>query len=74
MAQSFTIKRERLTLDLLLFQAYGPEGQDLVEEALLLNPGLAALGPVIPLGTTVTIPDRPSTDQFTVRPVVSLFG
>lgn len=74
MAQTITIRRENMTLDLLLFQAYGAEGQAMVEQALALNPGLAALGPVIPLGTAVTIPDRPSTDQFKARPVVSLFG
>ena len=74
MAQSFTIKRERMTLDLLLFQAYGAEGQGLVEQAIELNPGLASLGPVIPLNTTVTIPDLPTPDAFKARPIVSLFG
>ncbi|WP_172123236.1 tail protein X [Devosia sp. 919] len=72
--QSFTIARPNMTLDLLLFQAYGPAGQSLLEQALVLNPGLADLGPMIPLGATVTIPDRPAADPFRARPVVSLFG
>lgn len=71
--QSFTIKREAMTVDLMLFQAYGTIGQTLVEQTLELNPGLAAKGPMIPLGTTVNIPDRPTPNPFTVRPLVSLF-
>ncbi|WEJ33851.1 tail protein X [Devosia sp. SD17-2] len=74
MAQAVLIKRERMTLDLLLFQAYGAEGQALLEVALGLNPGLAGLGPHIPQGTTVTLPDRPAPDALRVRTVVSLFG
>lgn len=31
-----------------------------VEAALLLNPGLAALGPELPLGTPVTLPAQPA--------------
>ena len=31
-----------------------------VEATLLLNPGLADLGPVLPLGTPVTLPARPA--------------
>lgn len=66
--------REGMTLDLLLFQAYGASGQALLEQALTLNPGLADLGPMIPLGATVTIPDKPAADPFRARRVVSLFG
>ncbi len=69
-----TVWRENLTLDLLLWQAYGPDGQALLERALELNPGLAGLGINLPLGTLVQLPDRPSADPFTARPVVSLFG
>ncbi|HEV7293120.1 MAG TPA: tail protein X [Devosia sp.] len=74
MAQTITIRREGLTLDLLLFQSYGPSGRDLLEIAFGINPGLADLGPIIPLGTTVTIPDRPVGSALSSRPVVSLFG
>jgi phage tail protein X len=72
--QSFTITRPNMTLDLLLFQAYGAAGQALLEQTLVLNPALADLGPMIPLGTTVNIPDRPASDPFRARPVVTLFG
>lgn len=74
MAQSFTIRRERMALDLLLFQAYGVDGPPLLEAALQMNPGLADKGPFIPLGTVVTIPEKPARDQLRERKVVSLFG
>ena len=42
-----------------------------VEATLLLNPGLADLGPVIPHGTAVTLPDAaPQAEQ---RQVVNLW-
>jgi len=72
--QNITIKRERMTVDLLLFQAYGAAGQGLVAATLEANPGIAEVGPILPLGTIIAIPDKPAADPFTARPVVSLFG
>lgn len=48
------------TLDLLLFRdaGLGPDDLARVYEA---NPGLADLGPVLPLGTVVTVPATPDT-------------
>jgi phage tail protein X len=73
MPETVTVQGENLTLDLILWRKHGKIGQDLVEQALELNPGLAALGPVLPLGTKVTLPDRPASAQRKARPVVSLF-
>ena len=43
------------TVDLACLSAYGRT--DAVTEAVLLaNPGLAALGPVLPMGTQITMP------------------
>ena len=74
MTQIVTVKRERLTVDLLLYHAHGAEGQKLLEATLEMNPGLAESGLVLPLGTVVQLPDLPAADPFTARPVVSLFG
>lgn len=74
MAETITIRGEGISLDLLLWRRYGVRGQGLVEEALVLNPGLAALGPVLPLGTVVTIPDLPPAASAPAVKVVSLFG
>ncbi|ACL55608.1 tail protein X [Methylobacterium nodulans] len=61
-------------LDLLLWRAYGRAGNTaaMLSAALKLNPGLAALGPEIPLLTRVILPDLPTTKP-TTRKVVSLF-
>ncbi len=41
--------------------------QGVTEAVLSLNPGLAGMGPVIPMGTTVTLPDvaeQPTTNTI----------
>lgn len=60
MPQRIVVQQQGLTLDLLLWRIHGRKGQSLVEAALVANPGLAALGPVIPLGTAIQIPDLPA--------------
>lgn len=74
MPQSFQIRREGMTVELLLHQAYGVEGRALLERTLEMNPGVSALGPFLPLGSAVIIPDKPARDAFSYRPVVDLFG
>lgn len=57
-------------LDLMLWRRFGRRGLGLVEATLRANPGLAAMGPVIPLNTTFTIPDLPPPEtRFVERPV-----
>jgi phage tail protein X len=48
------------TLDLLCWRHLGTTA-GVVEAALQLNPGLADLGPVLPEGQAVTLPDRPAS-------------
>ncbi|WP_198475204.1 tail protein X [Aquamicrobium zhengzhouense] len=74
MAEMVTIRGENITLDLLLWRRHGVRGQGLVEETLALNPNLASLGPIIPLGTVVRLPDLPVRQEPAPRKVVSLFG
>lgn len=58
------------TLDALLWRHLGGTA-GYVETALELNPQLAALGPVLPLGTPVELPDlQPATRS---APMVSLW-
>ncbi len=61
MAESVTIRGEGITLELLLWRKHGVRGREIVSAALDANPGLAAKGGFLPLGT-------PSA-----RKVVSLF-
>jgi phage tail protein X len=61
MPQRIVVQQQGATLDLLLWRAHGRKGQGLVEAALVANPGIAALGPIIPLGTAIDIPDLPAS-------------
>lgn len=75
MPKPILVRGEPILLDQLLDAEYGPVlARKLLPAALELNPGLAAFGPVIPVGRSVLIPDRPAPAPFTARPVVSLFG
>lgn len=44
------------TLDQICLRHLGTTGNGTVEHILSINPGLAALGPILPLGTPITIP------------------
>lgn len=47
------------TIDLLCLRHLGTTGQGVVEATYAANPGLAALGPVLPNGTLVTLVEAP---------------
>ncbi len=47
-------------LDILVAELLGKTGDGAVEAVLAVNPGLAALGPIIPLGTDVIVPELPA--------------
>ncbi|MGY6703166.1 tail protein X [Roseinatronobacter sp.] len=73
--KTITIRGEGAVLDALLNAEYGAVlARTLLVPTLELNPGIAALGPVLPIGTEVLIPDRPEPQLFAPRTTVSLFG
>lgn len=74
MAETITIRGDGITVDLLLWRRYGVRGKSLVEQTLDTNPGLAALGPYLPHGTIVNLPDLPPVAARPARKAVSLFG
>lgn len=51
--------RQGEVLDLVCLRHYGSR-PGIVERVLDLNPGLADLPPVLPLGTLITLPDLPA--------------
>lgn len=62
---------EDTRIDQLARDAYGSERGGNVEALLAANPGLAALGPLIPRGTVVLLPQRSepgAASAFTVNP------
>lgn len=61
-------------LDLLLFRRYGRETKGLVEQVYADNPGLAALGPVLPLGTDVAVTPPTPPPAKPKRKVVQLYS
>lgn len=52
------------TVDLLCWRHLGATAE-VTEAALALNPGLAAHGNTIPMGTLVTLPDLPTAPTAT---------
>lgn len=73
MPETITVRGENITIDLLLWRKYGVRGRSLLERTYDLNQDLALLGPVLPLGTMVTLPDL-AAETAEARQVVSLFG
>lgn len=47
------------TLERICWRVLGTTEGGVVEQAYTLNPGLAALGTILPEGTEVTLPDPP---------------
>jgi phage tail protein X len=70
--ETVTIRGDGIALDLLLWRRFGRQGLALVEMTLALNPGLAATGLDLPLGTSVKLPVPPASTPFVAEPV-SLF-
>ncbi len=61
------IARQGETLDAIAWRHYGRTA-GVVEAVLEANPGLAALGPQLPLGTAVELPDiAPATEVALVQ-------
>lgn len=64
--------REGDTLDALCWRHLGHTA-GFVEKALELNPGLCVLGPVLPHGTAVDLPEITTTATAATRPLVQLW-
>lgn len=67
-----TVTRENMTLDLVVWQAFGRQDGGLVAQTLALNPGLAALGVILPVGTVVKLPE-PAAPTPPLRDTVRLW-
>ena len=65
--QSRTLQGD--SVDSLCWRHYGRTA-DVVEAVLEANPGLAALGPILPQGMQVVMPDMPKP---TVKPLIQLW-
>ncbi|TRL35483.1 tail protein X [Rhizobium straminoryzae] len=72
MPETYTVRGEGQTVELVLHRRHGARGRTLIAETLRINPGLAALGAWLPPGTQFLLPDLPA-ETATVRPRKSLF-
>lgn len=68
MATIYTTRQGEM-VDSICRRAYGDES-GYVEAVLDANPGLAALPPILPIGTNIRLPDVPKASE--VIPIVSL--
>lgn len=55
------LTKEGDTADLIAWKIYGRQDGRVVEELIDANPGLADLGPELPAGMTVLVPDVDET-------------
>jgi len=55
----FYLSKEGDSVDRIVWKHYEREGAGLVELVLEANPGIADLGPVLPMGTRVVLPRVP---------------
>lgn len=76
MPETITVKRVGVRVSRLLWRAYGQAGDTpaMLRATYAANPGLAALGPVLPLGTRLVLPDLITAKAASTRTGVSLFG
>lgn len=77
MPTQVTVAGKGISVSLLLWRHGRHRGQtaERLAQTLALNPELAALGPILPIGTVVLIPDLPPVLERAraAAPAVSLF-
>lgn len=72
-AETLTVAGSAQPLDLLLYRRYRREIPGFVEATYAANPGLADLGPLLPIGTKVTVTVPVPAPVVTARNLVRLF-
>jgi len=54
--ETVKVEREGLTLSRIIWRRFKKQVPGLVDRVLDINPGLSALGPILPVGTVIKIP------------------
>ncbi|MBX8785235.1 tail protein X (plasmid) [Pseudochrobactrum algeriensis] len=54
--ETVVVKGEAITLSLLVWRRFKRQSMGFVERVLDMNPGLADIGPIIPVGTSIRFP------------------
>jgi len=71
--QTIKVEAEELTLDQLVWRKFRRPIPGLVEQVLALNPGLAQLGPYLPLGRTIVLPVLQEAALAPKREIIQLW-
>ena len=71
--ETIVVKGEAITLSLLVWRRFKKQSTGFVERVLDLNPGLADLGPIIPVGTAIRFPVDAPELQKKERNIVHLW-
>lgn len=71
-AKIVMVEGDRIALDALVFEVTGRE--DMVAAVLDANPGLAAKGPILPVGTLVKIPEASAAETSEPDQAVTLWS
>lgn len=56
------VTTREIRLDLLVAELMGTTADGAVEALLAANPGLAAVGPFVPAGREIVVPEMPATE------------
>lgn len=67
------VVRDGMALDLVVWNELGRQDEQLVEQALARNPGIASAGTILPVGTIVDLPDPPAA-RARLRETVKLWS
>ena len=70
--EEVTVEGEGLTLSLIVWRRFHRPMPKLVEKIVDRNPGLAELGPILPVGTRFDMP-IPAPEQDPVLPAIRLW-
>lgn len=69
MTQTVTVEGDALTVSLIVWRRFKRPMPGLVETILDANPGLADLGPILPLGTVFEMPVPIARDHQVLDPI-----
>jgi len=67
------VVQDRMTLDLVIWRELGRQDEQLVEQTLARNPGIASAGTILPIGTIVDLPEPPAA-RARLRETVKLWS
>ena len=67
--ETVEVSGDGMMLDAILWQRFRRPTPALLEKVLDINPGLAALGPMLPHGTVINIPVQRQAKAPTLAPV-----